>query len=400
MGFRNPDPVARMFVRRWSTFSLGVVSLSVGVIAFLWGRHAGSRPIPEAPQAKSAESLPARTGQTVVPHPNAQGPSPDRSFAGKWDDWQGRPRTAATERDAEQALQDLARHDPARAMALALSEANVMLRERLRNAVLKGWAATSPEKAADWSLALPPADRRPALVAVFSGAVEHPAEAAQLGKKLCAQIPAEAEDYGQLLISALTESGAYETAARFAQENESEHGPAWLNAAYYQWAMRQPEPALKAFGMIADPATRSHAFLGLTAGWAEANPAAVASYALNLPAGSDRAEALGQMLSQWATRDPLTASEWMLKNLNPSVDLDGGVAAVASLPSLVSQRPEIAIGWAESIADPALRASTLTTVAQLWSQRDPDGARRYLQSASSLSVEEKAALGRGLATSP
>lgn len=332
--------------------------------------------------------------------PDAQAQSPDHNFSARWKDWQSQPRTPATELDAEHALQDLARHDPVRALALALGETNVMLRERLRNAVLKGWAAESPEQAADWTLTLPVADRRPALVAVFSGAVEHPEAAARLGKKLCAQVPEEAGDYGQLLISALTEFGAYETAAHFAQESGSEHGPAWLNAAYYQWAMRQPESALKAFGGIADSATRSHAFLGLTAGWAEANPAAVASYALNLPAGADRAAALGQMLSQWAMRDPLTASEWMLKNLNPSADLDGGVAAVASLPSLVSRRPEIAIGWAESIADPALRVTTLTTVARLWAERDPDGMRRYLQSTSSLSAEERAALTRGLATGP
>lgn len=389
-----------MFVRRWSTFSLVLASLGLGVIAYWWGRHAGSRAIREAPPAKMAESPSARDEKIVTPHPDIPDLSSDRGFGAQWADWQNQPRTPATERNAEQALQDLAHHDPVRAMALALNESNPMLRERLRNAVLKGWAAVAPDKAADWTLVLPAADRRSALVAVFSGAVERPSEAARLGKKLCAQIPEEAGDYGQLLISALTESGAYETAAHFAQESTSEHGPAWLNAAYYQWAMHQPESALKAFGGISDRAARSHAFLGLTAGWAEANPAAVANYAVNLPAGADRAAALGQMLSQWATRDPLTASEWMLKNLNPSPDLDEGVAAVASLPSLVSQRPEIAIGWAESIADPALRASTLTTVARLWAERDPDGARRYLQSTGSLSAEEKEALTRGLATGP
>ncbi len=389
-----------MFVRRWSTFSLGVASLGLGVMAYLWGRHTGSRPLVKAAQEKIAESLPTRSAPLVVPRLNALSQATERSFSEQWAGWQNQPRTPATERAAERALEDLARHDPVRARALALGEANVMLRERLLLAVLKGWAAVAPEQAADWALALPLSDLRPALVAVFSGAVEHPEAAAELGKKLCAQIPAEAGDYGRLLISALTESGAYETAAHFAQESETEHGPAWLNAAYYQWAMRQPESALKAFGAIADPVTRNHAFLGLTAGWAEANPAALANYAVKLPAGSERADALGQMLSQWATRDPLTASEWMLKNLNPSTDLDSGVAAVASLPSLVSQRPEIAIGWAESIADPTLRASTLTAVARLWSERDPDGARRYLQSASSLSAEEREALTRGLATGP
>ena len=389
-----------MFVRRWSTFSLGVVSLLLGIIAFVGGRHVGSRIKPGASSTKPAETKSADTEKTVANNTSELSRSPAPSFAEQWERWQGRPRTPATELEAERALQELARHDPVRALALALQESSDRLRERLSHAVLKGWAAAAPDKATEWALALPLADRRSAIAAVFGGAVERPEDAARLGKMVCRQMPADAGDYGQLLISALTEVGAYETASRFAEESESEHGPAWLNAAYYQWAMHQPEAALKAFGAITDPAIRGHAFPGLTAGWAEANPAAVANYAVSLPAGSDRAEALGQMLSQWATRDPLTASEWMLKNLTPSPDLDGGVAAVASLPSLVSQRPEIAVGWAESIADPVLRATTLTAVAQLWSERDPEGARRYIQSASSLSPEERDALTRGLLNAP
>jgi hypothetical protein len=348
----------------------------------------------------SVDARPIRTEKPFVQATAEPHSFSDPNAAAGWAEWQSRPRTPATELAAERALMELARHDPARALVLALGESGERLRERFRDAALKGWAAVAPEKAAAWAMALPPGDRRPAIVAVFSGAIEQPVEAARLGQQLCRQWPAEAGDYGQLLISALTGAGAYEVAARFAWDDTSEHGPAWLNAAYYQWAMRQPEAALKAFGAITDPVTRNHAFLGLTAGWAEANPAALANYAVKLPAGSERADALGQMLSQWATRDPLTASEWMLKNLNPSTDLDGGVAAVASLPSLVSQRPEIAIGWAESIADPSLRASTLTIVARLWSERDPAGARRYLASAPSLSAEEREALTRGLVTGP
>ena len=385
-----------MFARRWSTFSLLVASLGVGAVAFYSGKRSGLgfkpaiSPVTSEPVASDQAKLPL----AMVTNPEPVAPAAD--FSSRWGNWQTRLRTPATERDAAVALQELARNDPDRAMKLALSEDSPRLQERFRQAVLKGWGSTDASKAANWALTLPMADRRQALVAVFSGAVEKPDEAALLGENLCRQLPVDAGDYGQLLISALTESGAFATAAHFAQKGDSDNRAAWLNSAYYQWAMRQPEQALKSFGAIIDPATRGTTFLGLAAGWAEANPAAVASYALRLPAGADRAEALGQMLAQWTTRDPLTASEWMLKNLTPSTDLDGGVAAVASLPSLVSQRPEIAIGWAESIANPIKRSQTLTVVAQLWSQRDPEGARRYIDTSSSLSSDERAALLLGL----
>ena len=388
-----------MFVRRWPTFSLLVASLVLALVAYRVGKTSGAadrRPVAQPkPTVKNAPGAVVRASSDS---PSDQPVS--EKFSEQWRNWQNELRTPVSERDVTQALRELARYDPARAMNLALGESNPQLMERLRAAVLNGWAANDPTGAANWAVALPVADRRAALVAVFSGAVEKPEAAALLGENLCRQWPGEAGDYGQLMISALAESGAYANAARFALSGGDENRPAWLNAAYYQWAMRQPEQALKAFGAITDPAVRSTTFLGLTAGWAEANPAAVASYALHLPAGSDRAEALSQMLSQWATRDPLTASEWMLKNLNPSADLDGGVAAVASLPSLISQRPEIAIGWAESIADPKVRSQTLTTVAQLWSQRDGAAARRYIETNTSLAAAERTALLKGLADTP
>jgi hypothetical protein len=367
----------------------------LSVVAYLWGRYSGSMAQRESPGLIVSRALPKVVA--VAPAAVAQR---EQSFDRRWLGWKAQVRTPATERDAESALLDLARRDPARAMELALGENNPALRERWRNAVLKGWAAHAPDEAAGWARALPPADRRQALVAVFAGAVENPEAAIRLGERLCRQIPTDAADCGQLLIAALTEAGAYESAACFALGGSAENGPAWLNAAYYQWAMRQPELALKAFGAISDPAARSVAFQGLASGWAEANPAAVASYAVQLPVGADRAAALSVTLSQWAMRDPLTASEWMLKNLNPSLDLDEGVAAVASLPGLVSRRPEIAIGWAENIADPSLRVTTLTAVVQLWAQREPEAARRFVLSAGAMPQLEREALALGLAPGP
>lgn len=317
-------------------------------------------------------------------------------FDDRWHIWAAGPRTPSSERAIAAALEEIAVRDPNRAMALALAEGNFRLREALRNAVLKGWAESFPADSANWALALPEADRRSALEPVFAGAARDPEGAAQLGARLCAKDPAKAAEYGQLLVSALTDAGAYGTAAKFAEADPSENRATWLNASFYQWAAHQPEEAMAALQGIAERQGRVSAFQGLVSGWAESNPAGLATYALQLPAGEDRDLALGHALPEWVARDPLAASQWMVSSFVPSPDLDDGVAAVAALPSLVGQQPEIAVGWAENITDPVLRTSTLKSVAQQWAGRDEGAARLFIASLPGLPAEDRAALLEGL----
>jgi hypothetical protein len=151
---------------------------------------------------------------------------------------------------------------------------------------------------------------------------------------------------------------------------------------------------------IADDGERESAFQGLVSGWAESNPAGLASYAMHLAPGEDRSRALGQAMPDWVARDPLGASQWMVGNFIPSPDLDGSVAAVASLPNLVSRQPEIAVGWAENITDPVLRASTLRAVVQQWAGRDQGAASIFIASLTGLPAEDRQALLEGLDAPP
>ena len=110
-----------------------------------------------------------------------------------------------------------------------------------------------------------------------------------------------------------------------------------------------------------------------------------------LSPGEDRAQALSQALPQWVARDPLVASEW-INQLDANPDLATDVASVATLANLVNHRPEIAVGWAESISEPVLRANTLWMIAQQWAHTDPDGIRRFLAAVPDLAVNDRRAL--------
>jgi hypothetical protein len=346
-----------------------------------------------------AEQMPPTASIPVAPKNAAAVPTADASFEQHWRQIALAPHTPNSERELASLLTDFATRDAKRAMALALSETNLRLRETLRNAVLRGWATVAPNDAAAWAIALPASDRPTALEAVFAGAARVPEEAARLGAKLCAENPALASDYGQLLITALTEAGAYETAMAFAAADASGNRTSWLTAASYEWATHQPQSALEAATQLSDAEMRKTALHAVFAGWAMADPPGLAAHAMTLPSGEDRAHALAQALPRWVNDDPVAASNW-IANFDPSPDLDFGAAAVATLPAMINQRPEIAANWAENIAEPTLRANTLGAVARQWAKKDPDAVRRFIAERPNLSAGDRSSLNDALNPPP
>lgn len=394
-----------LFSRRWSTLTLLAVCGGVGVCAYRGGREAKSREITSTSLRSEKTPRPlvefGSAAKRIDPPlaVTARRTAGTEESAERWRELSSVSRTPASERELAAFLTELARHDAQQAMAFALAESNLRLRETLRNAALRGWAATAANDAAAWAIALPRMERSTALEAVFAGAAIVPDDAVRLGARLCAENPALASDYGQFLISALNEAGAYEAALRFAVADASSNRTAWLTAASYEWAAHQPTIALAACNALGDVEARQAAFQGAAAGWALADPSGLASYAMTLPSGEDRAHALAQALPRWVSMDPIAASKW-IANFDPNPDLDAGAAAVATLPLMLNQRPEIAANWAENIAEPTLRANTLGTVAKQWAKKDPDAVRRFILSRPNLSEGDRARLTDALNPPP
>lgn len=397
--------IQKLTARRWSTLTLVGFSFSLcGLTWFMARSGAGNRatidPIDSAPTSpvqwtKSAALSEARPlgEQSIRPDEAA------KELQARWTTLSATALTPANEQERMEFLAELAAHDPKLAMQLALSENNQRLRLLLRQTVLRAWATQAPEDAAGWAMILPDGDRQVAMEAVLAGAATQPEDAIRLVRQLATLDPERASDYGQFLVSGLTASGAYAETARFAAAETSITRVAWLHTAFFQWATHQPENARAAFERITDPAVRSAAFSGFVSGWGLADPAALASYAIQLPPGDDRAQALAQALPQWVTHDTIRASEWM-NRLEPHSDLDSGVASVATLASLVNERPDIAVGWAENIAEPVLRSNTLWLLAQQWAHNDPDALRRYLTTTPNLTDNDRTALQNGLSAPP
>jgi hypothetical protein len=321
---------------------------------------------------------------------------PPGAWEARWRDVAGGPANAVRDAALAVLLENLATHDAPQALALAAAESNYLRREQLRAAALQGWAARAPDSAAHWVTAnLPEAERHAAIAAVIAGSAASPDLARQFVERLTFADPAHAYEHGHALIRALAARGEFGTAAQFASSDKIEASARaeWINLAFSTWAQHQPISAAEAALAAADPRVRGAAFSGVIAGWAPAEPETLAAFSLQMASGPERAAALGESLRHWVMKNPVAASSW-INQLESSAEIDAGTAAVATLGPLIRSRPDVAVGWAESIVEPTLRKQTLEAVLRTWLQSDPVAARQYLDARPG-SVDRMALLDHG-----
>jgi len=373
-----------------SSASLVFVAAALGFAAGRLTNRSGSAAAPgHKATTDTAMPTPSSSGPTAGPAGNARGRAdPAMSAEQRWSKWSQATRSAATDRELSAAIEDLAKQAPERALHLAAQEPNLRSRELLREAALRGWASVAPDAALGAAMKLPGLDNRAAIAAVLQGAADDPNAVIRLGRQITDGSDPVAVDYGILAISALAEHGYFETAARFAAETPGTNQARWLYEAFDAWAREQPSQALAAVDRIGDAAMRHEAVQGLVAGWAESDPASLADHALREPPGEDRTSALGTTLSNWVLREPAAASRWLAQR-DPDPSLDGGLAAVAQMPALISQRPEVATEWAEAISDSQTRQATLRTILEEWRRRSPGSLQQFLQTNSRLSDSDR-----------
>ena len=363
-------------------------------------RHAGAGPdSPAADAAVDPATTPDKSSAAAAARAGGETPAnPAKSSAG-WDERQwsrllAQPGNPARNAALAALLENLAAVDPDRAMALARAEGNLKLRDSLTQASLRGWARLSPTNAAAWAFARPDANaRETALSSVFAGLVAaDPNQAVSLGKMLIQQHPDEAISCGSRLIDTLCAAGNFEAAAQLAGGGNKEQRSFWEAGAYAKWAEFQPEQAAAAAAALTDPELRNEALHGIVGGWAEADPVALVQFVTKLPPETDRSSILSQALQYWVKHDAEAASQW-INGHEAGPEMDEGVAAVATMESV---KPDVAIGWADSITNPTLRSETLATVIRGWMTADLPAARQYFENTTDLLPEDRQQIAEAL----
>ena len=273
-------------------------------------------------------------------------------------------------------IEELARTDHERALALAAQEPDWRLRDLFRDAALRGWASTAPDAAGGYALTLREEDRRAAVAAVLQGTANAPEQTVRLALRLGREDPKTAGDYGHAAIAVLVENGHFADAVKFGQAAGAETYPFLLKSAFFQWARNQPDQALAACAEIEDRKLQARAHAEVISGWAWADPKALAAYALKSPSADERKAALNEALPLWMEREPEAAIDWInARNTGP--EFDAGVAAAANLQSFIVNQPDTAMNLAARISDSKLRSNTMRAVFRQWASANSDAARAY-----------------------
>jgi hypothetical protein len=381
-----------MFSRRWSTFTLLNFILVVALMAFLAGRGSmlrHSRFSENAPRPLVEENRPMVLSRPEGMIHSAQQPR-DENLEDRWNELRAQPATPDGESEMAALIEAMARRDPQRAISLATAQINVRLRAALLRAALKGWGTTDPEAAAAWAQTETVMDQAQAMDALLQGAVGNPDKAVALTTALIQNNAAQASEFGTDLISALNESGQFAAAANFAVNGPENCRNDWILPAYSRWAEFQPQAAVAGAMQISDPGVRDAALNAIVTGWAPTDPQGLVEFAQNNLSGAQQNAALESAIGFWADSDPMAAAQWINQN-SPGSQADNGIAQIA-LSSQLSQSPELAANWAESISSSQLRMDTLTSVFSKWIAADSPDAESYIENSPALTQADRTQL--------
>jgi len=298
-------------------------------------------------------------------------------------------RTRLRDNQIVAAIEDLATRDAQRALSLALAEVDLRLRLDMLRAALRGWAKSDPDAAGDWALSHPSIiDKSDAATAVLTGLIQNPDAAIRLFSHLSETDPGHAREFGNSLIAALSNNGDFSRAAEFAAQGDAQYRNDWLAAAFGSWSQYQPQTAAAEAMKLPDPDLRQSAVQAAFTGWAQGDPKGLIAYAISLPDGQAKSFALTESLPSWAVNEPAAAAEW-INQMPSSPELDQGIATVALS---LDNKPEVAVTWAESIADPQLRSTTLATLIRQWNESDPAAAQQYADTSTNIIGEDRSDL--------
>lgn len=157
-----------------------------------------------------------------------------------------------------------------------------------------------------------------------------------------------------------------------------------LQATLAPWGHTDPQAALQWIAALPASPMQANLRYSFLSNLVATDPVTAADYAAaNCPGDS-----LNQVVSLWATKDPLVAVAWALS-------LPGGKVRTDSLHSLADAWVQVDLAgasqYASTLKEPDQRSSFVGAVAQKWAETDPKAALNWSQSLADPSDREHAA---------
>ena len=125
-----------------------------------------------------------------------------------------------------------------------------------------------------------------------------------------------------------------------------------------------------------------------------ADPSSLIQYVTALPTMTEKPAMISQALQRWVKIDPIAASEW-INNKESSPEMDSGIASVATMESL---KPDVAVSWAVSIVSPKIRSETLVSVLRSWATTDLTAARIFFEKNQDLLPDDRTEIAGVIST--
>lgn len=146
------------------------------------------------------------------------------------------------------------------------------------------------------------------------------------------------------------------------------------------------EKTLARAATLTDPAEREHWTL---AALRLAPPERLAAHALAQPPGPARQLLLDESLARWILIDPASAAAWMSRHLSDSDEFDRAAALLVQRTDSLHRPTATALALSEDLANPDLRHLALSHVVREWNETDPEATLRYVESASTLTLDQR-----------
>ncbi len=165
-----------------------------------------------------------------------------------------------------------------------------------------------------------------------------------------------------------------------------------LLEVFPKWGRSQPAEALAWLDQLDYPALRVSLLRAASLAYAKPEHAEQPlPFVIALPAGRDRTERLGQLLSQWSRIDRPAAQAWMAAQNDPGVTAASYAVQASLLASIARDEPATALAEWRALSDPRAQKSALGPIVQAWGKSDPAAALQW-------GVEQQRALGDEVTT--
>lgn len=302
------------------------------------------------------------------------------------------PRSSLRDEEARQhLLEQWAAVDPRAALGYARTQLRGDQQAQAISSILSVWGKNDPDAAWEWVKKEMPAagNHFDTLLEVFGR--NSPEIASRYADEYSREHPAAALETHMAALLGVTYTGNFAAARAMVAGNPllDEATRSTLNNFIAgQWARYDPTAAASWAMSLPVGDERNQALIGLGESWSDANPAQATEFAVNLPAGDTRTLALRQAISKWVLVDPVAARNWVL-NTDRHEDFDQAVQAVATETNLMSRDPNKALLWADGIFDNTLRQQTENTIIFNWYASDPQAATAYINSSTDFSPEQR-----------